>query len=172
MLNVAHRIQRLKVSVESPDKRLSASTFGEMHVRFEAKNGLDPTKYTQSSLAQQVETMLNAIVEGKRRGVREAYRAEGREYREIRLHEIDADRRRYRAELADLEVVAQSDGKNVRVLVTADRAGYRVKLRPGCLQRLTAEALIDELNSAHFNAMMEHRTQKSHLKRKHLQVRP
>ena len=172
MLNVAQRIQRLMVSVQSPDKRLRASTQGEKYVRFEAKDDLDLSKYTESGLAEQVEAMLNAIVEGKRRGVREAYRVEGREYREVRLHELDADRRRYRAELADLEVVAQSNGKNVRVLVTADRAGYRVKLRPGCLQRLNAKTLIDELNSAHLNAMMAHLDQKSQLKRKHLQVKP
>lgn len=84
------------------------------------------------------------------------------------MSQIDADRRRYRLELAELKVVGQSPGKNLRIKVIGERTQYKVKLKPGCLKGMDSRKFLAELNAAHAMAIMLHRAQKGQLKHKHL----
>ncbi|HZE41864.1 MAG TPA: hypothetical protein VE172_23950 [Stackebrandtia sp.] len=167
MSDIGDMINDMTVRAQSPDKRIRAMLRGRglPTVSFASPDGYAQYRDVES-LASQVSTAIERVMAGVDQGRRALIRekthlstAEGPHW--------DASRRRMHEELRDLKSWGESVKGVVRVETVGLRA-WRVRIRPGSLERLKAGEFLREVNSAIAVAEHAHRVNEHEVKAKYL----
>ncbi|MGH8794421.1 MAG: hypothetical protein ACRDXX_17445 [Stackebrandtia sp.] len=168
MSSLVDRLERMTVTVASPDGNIKAKADSERRTRFWLSDRDAFAAYDAETLADQVAAVLRALGEGRRRGIRQAYESHGRTVADSSGPHWDARRRGYRAALAEMEVRGKSHNGFIRLKTSGMLDDYRVKIHPAAVERLNAESFLAELYSAYRSLRSDHTQRRAALKREHL----
>ena len=162
MSDFFERMQRLKVSVRSPDRTVSA--------RFSLSTGVEVTltetsirRHSETSLAAQVTAAVNGVFAGCRQGTQAALTSSGpqRASSGYRQPEAAVRQRRFAHEVSEMETQAISPLGYAAAWLVGEGT-FHLQIAPGILNRLDVDTarLQGEINAAVTEARREHAARK------------
>lgn len=167
MPSVTELLDRLNVTVTSPDKIITLTCDKSRQVQCRFRSDDDFRGYSAKRLAYQLTWAFCAAEKGRRQGIRQACEAAGLRITDSTSH-WDAERRRYHAALAQADARGLSERGFVHFDSTGELDGYQVNVHSDALQQLDAAAFRAEVDSAYTAVLRDGEQKRLQLRQEHL----
>lgn len=158
------QIRQVTITVNSPDRNIVGQTRYTGGADFAFVDPDNYYDYDADTLAWQLGNVLRGLATGREQAIRAVLDKAGRNIREPGPHP-DANRRRYRAALAQLESDGISSGRTVSIAAQGTE-NFVLSINGSALARMDADGFTGELRSAHRDLMRDHGVKLRALKRK------